>query len=111
VTLLGRPITLPYMKYEMPKRKLALIDVTSAMQLRMRVVTKDGQCIELGVTLGRVEAQHLADALLEYSGARVKSYARGNTSTFIGTYQPDFKEKAVVHLSATKLISARRKGG
>ena len=89
-------------KDKAPARKsVALIELTSGLQLTMTAVAKDGTgaVLEMNASLSRIEAQHLADALLEYSGVRPKAYSRGCKTTFTGTYSPDFKEHHVVRLN------------
>jgi hypothetical protein len=94
---------------------LALIVVTNAMQMRISCVTKAGDSVDVGLALTRIEAQKLANALLDYAVPEYANRRKESKCTFMATYDPHFKESHLVRLTATDLqrgaASHSRRGG
>lgn len=71
--------------------------VTNGMQLELSVLTKEGELSSIAMSLSRINAQRLAHALLEYSGATPRKSTTEKEIHLMGTYQETFKKQYVVY--------------
>lgn len=81
-------------------RSIAIVTATNSLQLHIKATDfREERLVDVGVALSRIEAQKLAHALLQYSGAVPMTKGASSRRTVVtGVFRPDFAESTVVRL-------------